>query len=58
VYFLGCRLEKEKQELRDFLERDNKAMKDRMGKEEEDRLRKEQELKVKLFWWLRKRRTM
>ena len=41
------RLEREKQELQDFLERDNKAMRDRMSKEEEERQRKEREIQVK-----------
>ena len=40
------RLEREKQELQDFLERDNKAMRDRMSKEEEERQRKEREMQV------------
>ena len=45
---LNFRLEREKQELQDFLERDNKAMRDRMSKEEEERQRKEREMQVKI----------
>ena len=40
-------MEREKQELQDFLERDNKAMRDRMSQEEEERQRKEREMQVR-----------
>ena len=42
------RMEREKQELRDYLEKDSKAMRDRMSQEEEERARKEQEMKVQM----------
>ena len=42
------RMEREKQELRDYLEKDSKAMRDRMSQEEEERARKEQEMKVEM----------
>ena len=44
---LCFRMEREKQELQDFLERDNKAMRDRMSQEEEERQRKEREMQVR-----------
>ena len=57
-------MEREKQELQDFLERDNKAMRDRMSQEEEERQRKEREMQVRnpgekipknqIFWGLLK----
>ena len=43
----NLRLEREKQELRDFIERDNAAMKKKMSDEEAERQRKEQEMQVK-----------
>eukprot|EP00096_Caligus_rogercresseyi_P007452 TRINITY_DN2530_c0_g1_i3.p1 TRINITY_DN2530_c0_g1~~TRINITY_DN2530_c0_g1_i3.p1 ORF type:complete len:368 (+),score=120.03 TRINITY_DN2530_c0_g1_i3:169-1272(+) len=42
------RLEREKQELRDYIEKDNKALKEKMSQEEEDRRKKEAELKDRL----------
>ena len=42
-------MEREKQELRDYLEKDNKAMKDRMSQEEAERQRKEKEMAVRLI---------
>ena len=42
------RLEREKQELRDYMEKDKKAMREKMSEEEEDRKRKEDEMKRKL----------
>ena len=45
---LRARMEREKQELRDYIEKDNAAMRDRMSQEEEERQRKEQEMKVKV----------
>ena len=45
--FVHYRMEREKQELQDFLERDNKAMRDRMSQEEEERQRKEREMQVR-----------
>ncbi|XP_040568363.1 uncharacterized protein [Lepeophtheirus salmonis] len=45
---LKARLEREKQELRDYIEKDNKALQEKMDKEEEDRRKKEAELKDRL----------
>ena len=42
-------MEREKQELQDFIEKDNKAMKDKLSKEEAERERKEKEMAVWLF---------
>ena len=41
-------MEREKQELRDYLEKDNKAMRDRMSQEEAERQRKEKEMAVRM----------
>ena len=43
---LKARMEREKQELRDFIEKDNKAMKERMSAEEAERQKKEREMAV------------
>ena len=43
---LKARLEREKQELRDYIEKDNNAMKERMSAEEAERQRKEREMAV------------
>ena len=40
------RMEREKQELRDYLEKDKKAMTDKMSAEEAERQRKEKEMAV------------
>ena len=40
------RMEREKQELRDYLEKDKKAMTDKMSSEEAERQRKEREMAV------------
>ena len=48
VYNTGHRLEREKQELRDYMEKDKKAMREKMSEEEADRRQKEEELKRKL----------
>ena len=45
-WFFFVRLEREKQELQDFIEKDNKAMKDKLSKEEAERERKEKEMAV------------
>jgi hypothetical protein len=45
---LVSRLEREKQELRDYMEKDKKAMKEKLSKEEEERQRQEEEMKKKL----------
>ena len=42
-------MEREKQELRDYLEKDSKAMKDKMNAEEAERMRKEKEMAVRLI---------
>ena len=47
-YNTGPRLEREKQELRDYMEKDKKAMREKMSEEEADRRQKEEELKRKL----------
>ena len=39
-------MEREKQELRDYLEKDKKAMSDKMSSEEAERQRKEKEMAV------------
>ncbi len=52
AFWRHFRLEREKQELRDFIERDNAAMKERMSQEEEERARKEREMQVN-SWLLR-----
>ena len=39
-------MEREKQELRDYLEKDKKAMTDKMSAEEAERQRKEKEMAV------------
>ena len=39
-------MEREKQELRDYLEKDKKAMSDKMTAEEAERQRKEKEMEV------------
>ena len=39
-------MEREKQELRDYIERDNKAIKEKMSAEEAERQRKEKEMQV------------
>ena len=41
-------MEREKQELRDYMEKDKKAMKEKLSKEEEERQRQEEEMKKKL----------
>ena len=48
TFYFSIRLEREKQELRDYMEKDKKAMREKMSEEEEDRKRKEEEMKRKL----------
>ncbi len=45
---LQARLERERQELRDYIEKDNQAMKSKLTEEEEERKRKEEEMKRKM----------
>merc|ERR1712141_583463 len=45
---LRAKLEREKQELRDFLEQDSKNMRDKLKNEEEERARKEKEMADKM----------
>ena len=46
--FFTSRLEKEKKELQDFLEKDSKATKDKMAAEEAARMAKEREMADKM----------
>jgi len=40
------RLEREKQELRDYMEKDKKAMREKLSQEEEERQRQEEVIKI------------
>ena len=48
-------MEREKQELQDFIEKDNKAMKDKLSKEEAERERKEKEMAVIIYFFFNMR---